>query len=366
MKGVVKFACATAVSLVSICHVANAGAPSSFKLEKVIEIPGAPVTNFDVGFVDPVNHRYYFSDRTNKSVDVISLKTNKFLYHIGGFSGAAGDKALAKTVTSETIGPNGVMVLPGKHQVWAGNGLSDVRVFDTSSSPPKLLADIHTGGKNRVDEMDYDPKENVVVVTNDTDSPPFLTFISNKPGFPIVGKVEFPDATDGIEQPRYNPATGMIYQSLPSYKTPKTVGGFAVVDPAKRIIDHMILVNDCSPAGNVIGPGNAELMACQDPGKTVVVDVVTGQVIKSISEVGGIDEAWYDAKSSAYYLSARDNPSGPVLGVIDASTNNWVVNVPTAKNSHSVAVDPDTGKVYVPMAPNPICTKGCVAVFAPQ
>lgn len=366
MRNVLNFACLTAISIASSYSLGCAATPSSFKLEKIINIPGKPLNNFDVGFVDPSSNRYYLSDRANKSIDVIDLATGKFLYRLDGFTGGAGDKALAKTVTSDSIGPNGVLVIPEKKQVWAGNGLSDARVFDTSTNPPTLIADINTGGKHRVDEMDYDPKENVVVVTNDTDSPPFLTFISNEPGFPVVGKVEFPDATDGIEQPRYNSITGMIYQSMPSYKTPKSVGGFAVIDPVKRVIDHMILVDGCSPAGNVQGPGNAELMGCQDPGKTVIVDVVTGHVIKTITQVGGMDEAWYDPKSSAYYLSARDNPSGPVLGVINASTNDWVVNVPTAKNSHSVAVDPATGMVYVPMIPNPICTNGCVAVFAPQ
>ena len=109
-----------------------------------------------------MNHRYHFVDRTNKSVDVIDLTKNKFLYHLSGFASASGDKALEKTITSQTIGPDGVMMIPGKNQVWAGNGKSDIRVFDTSSNPPGLIADINTGGKNRVDEMDYDPRENVV------------------------------------------------------------------------------------------------------------------------------------------------------------------------------------------------------------
>ncbi|HTH99175.1 MAG TPA: hypothetical protein VL574_17285 [Stellaceae bacterium] len=366
MTVALRISCVVAISFIFPCICGYAATPSSFKLETIIQIPGEPLGNFDIGFVDPANHRYYFADRTNKSVEVIDLTNNKFLYHLSGFTGSQGDKALAKTVTSQTIGPNGVLVIPDKHQVWAGNGDSHIKVFDTSANPPKLIADINTGGKNRVDEMDYDPKENLVVATNDTDSPPFVSFISVASGFPVLGKLEIPDATDGIEQPRYNTRTGMIYQSVPSYKGQKSIGGFAVIDPRKRTIDHMILVDNCSPAGNVQGPGDAELMACQDPKQTVIVNVATGKVIQSIPQVGGIDEAWYDEKSSAYYLSARDNPSGPVLGVIDAATNKWIANVPTAKNSHSVAVDPDTGRVYVPMLPNPVCTRGCVAVFAPQ
>jgi len=63
-------------------------------------------------------------------------------------------------------------------------------------------------------------------------------------------------------------------------------------------------------------------------------------------------------------------PNGPVMGVIDAATNTWLVNVPTNTNSHSVAVDPSTNHAFVPMQAGGICTtqssNGCVAVIAEQ
>ncbi len=366
MNHKLKLSCATAIAAAIFQASAGAATPANLALKSIIDIPGAPLTNFDVGFVDPVHHRYYFSDRANKSVDGIDTANQKFLFHIPGFSGAAGDKALAKTVTSQTIGPNGVVVIPEKNQLWAGNGASDVKVFNIATDPPRLIADVKTGGKNRVDEVAYDPKDHLVVASNDTDTPPFLSFISTTSDHRILGKLPLPNATDGLEQPRYNTVTGMIYQSMPSYKNQKESGGFAVINPATRKVDHVILVKNCSPAGNAQGPGTAELMACQDPGQTVVVDVATGKIVKAFPQVGGSDEAWYDPATMSYYLSARDNPSGPVLGVINAATNQWVANLPTAKNSHSVAADPHSGAVYVPMAPNPICAKGCVAVFAPK
>jgi len=89
-----------------------------------------------------------------------------------------------------------------------------------------------------------------------------------------------------------------------------------------------------------------------------------------ITNVGGVDETWYNPGDNRYYLAARDMPTGAVLGVIDAGTNQWLVNVATGSNSHSVAVDPSNNHVFVPMQAGNGCTtqsaNGCVAVYAQQ
>lgn len=66
----------------------------------------------------------------------------------------------------------------------------------------------------------------------------------------------------------------------------------------------------------------------------------TGQIVKTITEVSGSDEVWYNPGDNHYYLAARNMPGGAVLGVIDAKTNSWVANIPTAPNAHSVAANP--------------------------
>jgi hypothetical protein len=89
-----------------------------------------------------------------------------------------------------------------------------------------------------------------------------------------------------------------------------------------------------------------------------------------ITNVGGVDEVWYNSGDNRYYLAGRDMPTGPVLGVIDAKTNQWLVNVSTGANSHSIAVDPNTNHAFVPLQSGPACTtqnaNGCIGVFAQQ
>jgi hypothetical protein len=83
-----------------------------------------------------------------------------------------------------------------------------------------------------------------------------------------------------------------------------------------------------------------------------------------------VDETWYNPGDNRYYLAARDMPTGPVLGVIDAKTNQWLQNVTTNSNSHSISVDSGNNHVFVPLQAGTICTtqsaNGCVGVYAQQ
>jgi hypothetical protein len=58
------------------------------------------------------------------------------------------------------------------------------------------------------------------------------------------------------------------------------------------------------------------------------------------------------------------------MGVIDAKTNQWLVNVTTNSNSHSISVDSTINHVFVPLQAGPGCTtqsaNGCIAVYAQQ
>ena len=59
-----------------------------------------------------------------------------------------------------------------------------------------------------------------------------------------------------------------------------------------------------------------------------------------------------------------------VMGVIDAKTNQWLVNMPTGSNAHSISVDPVTNHVFVPLQAGTVCSTlasdGCVGVAAEQ
>jgi hypothetical protein len=96
---------------------------------------------------------------------------------------------------------------------------------------------------------------------------------------------------------------------------------------------------------------------------TVIWDWKTEKVVANVKDVGGMDEVWYDSGSNKYYTASRGQPGGPVLGVIDAKTNKWIENVPTAPGAHSVAADSKTKHAFVPLTANPACEKSCIGVY---
>jgi hypothetical protein len=329
------------VSLIAAGLVLAAGSSGAavYALVHRIVVPGGPLGSFDIGWVDAATHTYYLADRSNAGVDVIDTTTRTFVKRIGGFVGDRGK--------NDVSGPDGIVVLPDRRELWAGDGDSSVKVVDLQTGA--IVATIATGGTKRADELDYDPMHHVVLVANPDDDPPFVTLISTATRA-VVGKIAFTDATDGIEQPVWDPGTQRFYQAVPETKA-EPGGALAVIDPVAMKVTQMIPLALCAPHGLAVGVNQELLVGCskEKDARSIIVSLRTGTVVATLTQVGGSDQVWYNPGDRRYYLAARANPGGPVLGVIDAVTHQWIENIPTAKNAHSVAVDPATNQAFVPL-----------------
>ncbi len=153
------------------------------------------------------------------------------------------------------------------------------------------------------------------------------------------------------------------------------------------VINSLVMPN-CMPTSITNGPGTNFLVGCADhdgesfpaneyiinytPSNTITCtsDPATSVNCIPINNVGGVDEIWYNPTDNKYYLAARDFLPSAVMGVIDAKTNQWLYNMPTGSNSHSISVDPKTNHVFVPLQAGAVCSTlasaGCVGVAAEQ
>ena len=200
----------------------------------------------------------------------------------------------------------------------------------------------------------------------------------NPPSASCFGAV----AIAGIGGSVFNPNTGrFLLTNSNSDAANLTIGSIDFINPNLGnpngpIVENSVPMPNCMPTSIVQGPGNNFLVGCGDhdgeafPPNEYVIDGTTGTILATITQVGGVDETWYNPGDNRYYLAARDMPTGPVLGVIDAKTNQWLQNVTTNSNSHSVAVDSGNNHVFVPLQAGGICTtqsaNGCVGVYAQQ
>lgn len=374
MKSYTRWMCLVAVALVSLAMPVSS-APTQTKLLRQIKVGSyGPKWSFDISYVDPTRGLYMLSDRDASSIDVIDLKTNEPAFEITGFTGNKGK--------SKNSGPQGIVAITGTDLVYAGD-VNGVKVVDLSKRA--IVKSIQTTDSGlRTDEGCYDPDDKIAMFNTPNDTIPTSAFIDAAKQT-LIGKVSYKGA-DGVEACSYDTKTKSFYNSVPG--TPANEGGEIDVIKASDVaaghpsVSHVYPLTACTPTGNVLGPtiaGKPQLLISCDAsdGKagaeifSLVMDVTDGSVTK-FTQTGSADQVDYNPKTNKYYLAARNyyasgkngvGPRTPVLGIIDAgsasSPPHFVENVPTctpvgadgcANVAHSVAADPRTGNVYVPVA----------------
>src|SRR5438045_1815698 len=178
----------TALMTLAGLAIAGSAGAAELKLIASVPIPGAPLKSFDISFVDQKNQRYYLADRSNKALEIVDAQDNKYIGRAEGFIGAV---EVDGKIQNNKSGPDGVVIIGD--EAWVGDGDSTVKIVDLKTN--KITATIPTGGKTRLDEMAYDPKEQVFIGVNNAEEPPFATLISTKPDHKIIAKIPFPDAS---------------------------------------------------------------------------------------------------------------------------------------------------------------------------
>ena len=208
----------------------------------------------------------------------------------------------------------------------------------------------------------------------------------HRAGFiPAFGATEIAPA--GLGGMVYNPNTGHFLLTNGNASGDITLGTVDEIDPfhtfpggpplgVPAVINSFQIFN-CMPTSLNLGPGTDVFVGCADHDgrafapSSVIINGTTGEVLTTINNVGFVDETWYNPGDNNYYTASRDMPTGPVLGVINAGTRQWLQNVPTNGNAHSVAADPVNNHIFVPLPSGgsnceTINADGCVGVYASQ
>jgi hypothetical protein len=285
------------------------------------------------------------------------------IYYDGAGGGASGGLGLTAGTPVDTVGNTFACPDPSNPHVFSGVSGS------TADAAVGLLGVgvLPTGGNYTI-PCHHGPVIDQVLGT----------FCSQTaPGTTCAGAI----APAGLGGMVWNTNTGHLLLANENSIGITNIGNIDEIDPRLGNPNGPVVVNsfvmpNCMPTSVAQGPGNNFLVGCADhdgeafPPNEYVIDGTAGTILATITNVGGVDETWYNPGDNRYYLAARDMPNGPVMGVIDAKTNLWLENVPTNANSHSIAVDSTNNHAFVPMQAGGPCTtqssNGCIGVFAEQ
>jgi hypothetical protein len=369
--------------------------------------------SFDISWVDQTTQTYYLADRSNQAIDVVDAKTDTFIAQISATPPFAGFNA-----NGELAGPNGVLTANGC--IIATDAGNRVVSFTAGGAQ---VSDVHiTSDPGRADELAFDPKDNLLLVTTPEPSgspptpSPFATLITLGAGCTLsVGtSIQYTFATNGAEQPVWDPATQRFFQSIPG-TTPATQGALLRINPLTAIIEAIYAVFSCEPAGLALNPtNNTLLLGCSttfdtagnpwsgtDPNTAMPQQQIFGTdglLQTVVPGPGSSDEVWYNGGDDHFYTGSSSSPFAPsvivagatsvsqgaaILGVIDGTSQKLDQLVPTfnvpavapttgpppghpAGSAHSVAANQNNNHVFVPLAANnayPGCLTGCIAVY---
>jgi hypothetical protein len=380
--------------------------------------------SFDISWVDQGTGTYYLADRSNKAVDIVEAETivTQIAPNNGHAPFAGFVPCSPPAGANDCAGPNGVVA--AFPWLFVTDAPSRVLAFDLRTNPPTTVSEVFTkdGEPTRADELAYDPKDGLILAINNAASPPFGTLISvdqASGALAVVTNILFDaahgvDATDGAEQPVWDPGTGKFYLSIPEISGDGSTnlhGAVLRISTAGEV-ETQYPVDLCGPAGLAVGPNENLLVGCNTVFDTaggkwttnadretntaapqyVILDATTGTIDKHVLGVGAGDEVWFNAGDGRYYTASSGSPLAPnaitparppvgtattapvltaqgaaILGVIDGFSKTLEQLVPTlnvpavvapapnphpAGTAHSVAANAADNHVFVPLAAN--------------
>jgi hypothetical protein len=303
--------------LISACSVADV---------KLTNTPVSAISgkagSFDVIQIDQQNHRLYVSDRTDQGIDVFDISSSR--------------PAFVQTI-SVPSSPNGLAIAPDLGRLYAGTSKGSMVFVDIDPKSPtvyNVLGEVPTGGKG-ADLLEYAPGKNLVFVASGSDGA--ITSMDATTG-EVKGIFK---VGSGLEQPRFNPADGMVYVTSPE------VGAMFRINPVDGTTGSKIPLTNCrQPGGMAINPrSNQALIACRS--SVISWDFRSGKS-QVFDQVAGGDVVTYDAKLDRFFVAAPRNKPASVVGMFGGNPIAYISKVVTSGGGNSAAYDETNDVVYTP------------------
>jgi DNA-binding beta-propeller fold protein YncE len=286
-------------------------------LEQVADIPlPGGTSRFDYQSFDPKTGRLYISHMGAGRLVVFDTKARKVVANLGGFP----------TVT-------GVLFVPEMNRVYASAaGSHQVVVVDAASL--KRLARV--SGAEFPDGLAYAAREQKVFVSDESGRADLVIDArSNRP----LGRIPLGGEAGNTQ---FDPVSNQIFVAV------QTRNEMAAIDPKEqRVVARYPLPGSDHPHGFTLdAPARLMFVSCEGNAKLLVVDMHTMKVTSVQSVGGGPDVLAFDPGLHRLYVASESG----VVSVFDEKDGGLEKKGEIrAPDAHSIAVDPGTHRVYLPL-----------------
>ena len=268
---------------------------------------------WDLLSVDPADQRLYVAH--GDGVTAIDLRTGK---------------AFDRIVTGKRV--HAALAIPGTHDVIATNGeTNNASLFDGRTG--QIRATIPTGTKP--DAVAYDPATRTVWIMNaGSGDITVIDAVSAR----VVGTVPVGGSLElGIAD-----GHGRLYVNV------EDKNQVAVIDTNKRQVKSRFALRGCDgPTGIAYDPSSREIVSACANG-IAIISAPDGRQIAQLPIGKGADGAVFDAKRHIALVPAGRDGNLTVIRLQPAPK--VVGQIATAVSARTIALDPSTGRAYLPSA----------------
>jgi DNA-binding beta-propeller fold protein YncE len=318
---------------------AEAQSKAPMRLIQTIALPNVE-GYFDHMAVDIKGQRLFLPGEHQRTIEVVDLRAGKVIHTITGFGGD----------------PRKTIYLPETNEIWVDDGDATVKAFSGVSyemvkNVPLSGHELGQDSRRVPDNGAYDPITQLFYLGDRADG-------LKKEG--IKGSIEIVDIKNGkyvgnIEVDGLNPAGLALDPASPRlYVVIGDTSQVLVIDREKRaVMATWPITGGPEPHAVALDAAHHRLLIgsrvkrghLYKPGKMVVMDSDTGEVMNAIDTEGGVDEVVYDAPSKRVYYTGTTGYVD-VFKQIDADHYERVGMAPTGWIAKTSLLVPELKRFY--------------------
>ncbi len=282
-----------------------------------VPLPGS-ASRFDYQSLEPISGRLFISHMGAGQLVVFDVHAGKVIGNLDGFP----------TVT-------GVLAVPAEHRAYA-SAAGDHAVVVVQDSTLQLVARVQE--PRFPDGIAYTPAERRVFVSDESGRRDFVIDATTNT---VVGQIELGGEAGNTQ---YDAGSHCVIVAV------QTANQLAIIDPATSTIVRRIILDKAvrHPHGVYIdAPNRLAFIAGEESGTLGVLDLRTLQLRQVLPVGSDPDVLALDLALGRLYVAAE---SGVVAVFAERDDSLVQLGWYRAPKAHSVAVDPATHRVYLPLA----------------